>query len=187
MTGACKFPEVIQAYKGISWVCLSTWPNHSNLFNEFPVWQIKVILIFSVPSASKTIYMTVMFDCLIIVTCITSFTLCTRSVINGIQLQFVSKLTWWWNTKCCVVSPDLSSTWKGQDWQGQDFVQLCWFSLRLLTCTISTQAKILTVSATSYIHHCHANIWDTCKRLSYTIWISGSFSHLHVWIPNMTV
>uniref|UniRef100_A0A8D0ALR3 Mucolipin TRP cation channel 3 n=1 Tax=Sander lucioperca TaxID=283035 RepID=A0A8D0ALR3_SANLU len=42
----------------------------------------------SVPSAARHIYLTVLFDCLIIITCITSFTLCTRSVINGIKLQF---------------------------------------------------------------------------------------------------
>uniref|UniRef100_A0A8D0DC92 Mucolipin TRP cation channel 3 n=1 Tax=Sander lucioperca TaxID=283035 RepID=A0A8D0DC92_SANLU len=37
---------------------------------------------------ARHIYLTVLFDCLIIITCITSFTLCTRSVINGIKLQF---------------------------------------------------------------------------------------------------
>ncbi|XP_068175152.1 mucolipin-3 [Antennarius striatus] len=37
---------------------------------------------------SRNIFLTVLFDCLIVVMCITSFTLCTRSVINGIQLQF---------------------------------------------------------------------------------------------------
>ncbi|XP_044216921.1 mucolipin-3 isoform X1 [Thunnus albacares] len=39
-------------------------------------------------ASARNIYLTVLFDCLIIVTCITSFTLCTRSVLNGIQLQF---------------------------------------------------------------------------------------------------
>ncbi|XP_054458372.1 mucolipin-3 isoform X2 [Anoplopoma fimbria] len=39
-------------------------------------------------AAARNIYLTVLFDCLIIITCITSFALCTRSVINGIQLQF---------------------------------------------------------------------------------------------------
>uniref|UniRef100_A0A8D3EAH9 Mucolipin TRP cation channel 3 n=1 Tax=Scophthalmus maximus TaxID=52904 RepID=A0A8D3EAH9_SCOMX len=38
---------------------------------------------------ARSIYLTVLFDCLIIITCVTSFTLCTRSVINGIQLQLV--------------------------------------------------------------------------------------------------
>uniref|UniRef100_A0A3Q2CXK3 Mucolipin TRP cation channel 3 n=1 Tax=Cyprinodon variegatus TaxID=28743 RepID=A0A3Q2CXK3_CYPVA len=33
------------------------------------------------------IYLTVMFDCLIVITCITSFALCTRSVIKGILLM----------------------------------------------------------------------------------------------------
>ncbi|XP_035509919.1 mucolipin-3 [Morone saxatilis] len=38
-------------------------------------------------ASAKSIYLTVLFDCLIIITCITSFTLCTRSVITGIRLQ----------------------------------------------------------------------------------------------------
>uniref|UniRef100_M4A9T5 Mucolipin TRP cation channel 3 n=1 Tax=Xiphophorus maculatus TaxID=8083 RepID=M4A9T5_XIPMA len=36
------------------------------------------------------IYLTVMFDCLIVITCITSLVLCTRSVIKGILLMFVN-------------------------------------------------------------------------------------------------
>ncbi|XP_039668180.1 mucolipin-3 [Perca fluviatilis] len=39
-------------------------------------------------ASARHIYLTVLFDCLVIITCITSFTLCTRSVINGIKLQF---------------------------------------------------------------------------------------------------
>ncbi|XP_078114596.1 mucolipin-3 isoform X1 [Sander vitreus] len=39
-------------------------------------------------ASARHIYLTVLFDCLIIITCITSVTLCTRSVINGIKLQF---------------------------------------------------------------------------------------------------
>ncbi|XP_070817290.1 mucolipin-3 isoform X1 [Chaetodon trifascialis] len=39
-------------------------------------------------ASARNIYLTLLFDCLIIITCITSFTLCTRSVINGIRLQF---------------------------------------------------------------------------------------------------
>ncbi|XP_006804056.1 mucolipin-3 isoform X1 [Neolamprologus brichardi] len=35
----------------------------------------------------RSIYLTVLFDCLIIIICIISFALCTRSVITGIQLQ----------------------------------------------------------------------------------------------------
>uniref|UniRef100_A0A3Q3JTR6 Uncharacterized protein n=1 Tax=Monopterus albus TaxID=43700 RepID=A0A3Q3JTR6_MONAL len=41
-----------------------------------------------VHSAAQNTYLTVLFDCLIIVTCLASFVLCTRSVISGIQLQF---------------------------------------------------------------------------------------------------
>ncbi|XP_054646067.1 mucolipin-3 isoform X2 [Dunckerocampus dactyliophorus] len=38
-------------------------------------------------ATAKSIYLTLLFDCLIIVTCITSSALCMRSVFNGIQLQ----------------------------------------------------------------------------------------------------
>ncbi|XP_033937141.1 mucolipin-3 [Pseudochaenichthys georgianus] len=43
-------------------------------------------------ASARNIYLTVLFDCLIIITCITSLALCTRSVINGIQLQFAYTL-----------------------------------------------------------------------------------------------
>ncbi|KAM3875885.1 mucolipin-3 [Diretmus argenteus] len=39
-------------------------------------------------ASAKSIYFTLLFDCLIIITCITSLTLCARSVFTGIQLQF---------------------------------------------------------------------------------------------------
>nr|XP_057929503.1 mucolipin-3 [Doryrhamphus excisus] len=39
-------------------------------------------------ATAKSIYLMLMFDCLIIVTCIISSALCMRSVFNGIQLQF---------------------------------------------------------------------------------------------------
>ncbi|KAM6938195.1 mucolipin-3 [Lycodopsis pacificus] len=39
-------------------------------------------------ASATNVYLTVLFDCLIIIMCITSCALCTRSVINGIQLQF---------------------------------------------------------------------------------------------------
>lgn len=39
-------------------------------------------------ASARNINLTVLFDCLIIITCITSFGLCTRSVINGTRLQF---------------------------------------------------------------------------------------------------
>ncbi|XP_050933065.1 mucolipin-3 isoform X1 [Lates calcarifer] len=38
-------------------------------------------------ASARNIHLTVLFDCLIIIMCIVSFTLCTRSVINGIQLM----------------------------------------------------------------------------------------------------
>ncbi|XP_076026331.1 mucolipin-3 [Genypterus blacodes] len=39
-------------------------------------------------AAARSIYLTVLFDCLIIITCVVSFSLCMRSVLNGVQLQF---------------------------------------------------------------------------------------------------
>lgn len=45
-------------------------------------------------SDGRSIYLTVLFDCLIIIMCIISFALCMRSVITGIQLQLVSKPKW---------------------------------------------------------------------------------------------
>ncbi|XP_072244881.1 mucolipin-3 [Leuresthes tenuis] len=39
-------------------------------------------------ASAKQIYLTVLFDCFIVITCITSFTLCMRSVIKGIRLMF---------------------------------------------------------------------------------------------------
>uniref|UniRef100_A0A6Q2XZP5 Uncharacterized protein n=1 Tax=Esox lucius TaxID=8010 RepID=A0A6Q2XZP5_ESOLU len=41
-------------------------------------------------ASPKNIYYPLVFDCLIIITCIASLTLCTRSVLKGIQLQFVN-------------------------------------------------------------------------------------------------
>lgn len=41
--------------------------------------------------AAQLLYLTGMFDCLIIVTCVTSFILCTRSVVIGVRLQCVSE------------------------------------------------------------------------------------------------
>uniref|UniRef100_A0A668AJI3 Mucolipin TRP cation channel 3 n=1 Tax=Myripristis murdjan TaxID=586833 RepID=A0A668AJI3_9TELE len=39
-------------------------------------------------ASPKNIHLTLLFDCLIIITCIISLALCTRSVLTGIQLQF---------------------------------------------------------------------------------------------------
>ncbi|XP_049588021.1 mucolipin-3 isoform X2 [Syngnathus scovelli] len=39
-------------------------------------------------ASPRSIYLTLVFDCLIILTCMISFTLCLRSVLTGIQLQF---------------------------------------------------------------------------------------------------
>ncbi|CAG5863546.1 mucolipin-3 [Menidia menidia] len=39
-------------------------------------------------ASAKQIYLTVLFDCLIVITCIVSFILCMRSVIKGIWLMF---------------------------------------------------------------------------------------------------
>ncbi|KAM9797363.1 mucolipin-3 isoform 1-T3 [Syngnathus typhle] len=42
-------------------------------------------------ASPRSIYLTLVFDCLIILTCMVSFTLCLRSVLTGIQLQFEYK------------------------------------------------------------------------------------------------
>lgn len=39
-------------------------------------------------ATAKNIYLSVTFDCIIIITCVISLSLCTRSVITGIRLQF---------------------------------------------------------------------------------------------------
>ncbi|XP_071773416.2 mucolipin-3 [Centroberyx gerrardi] len=49
--------------------------------NECRDWKVTGV-------SARNIYFTLLFDCLIIITCITSLTLCTRSVLNGIRLQF---------------------------------------------------------------------------------------------------
>ncbi|XP_016886783.1 mucolipin-3 isoform X2 [Cynoglossus semilaevis] len=48
--------------------------------NECRDWKVTGV-------TATNIYLTMAFDCIIILTCITSFTLCTRSVISGIRLQ----------------------------------------------------------------------------------------------------
>lgn len=56
---------------------------------EFLVWK-RPHFQLCVLSASQVLYLTEAFDCVIILTCITSFILCTRSVLTGIRLQCVS-------------------------------------------------------------------------------------------------
>lgn len=78
VTGACKLDEQILVYT-----------NH--LVGDF-LFLILMKILNSCPlSDGRSIYLTVLFDCLIIIMCIISFALCTRSVITGIQLQLVSK------------------------------------------------------------------------------------------------
>ncbi|XP_056270653.1 mucolipin-3 isoform X3 [Pseudoliparis swirei] len=57
-----------------------------NLENDVNVNECREWKVTGAPA--RNIHLTVLFDCLIMVTCIASFALCTRSVINGIQLQF---------------------------------------------------------------------------------------------------
>ncbi|XP_008404438.1 mucolipin-3 [Poecilia reticulata] len=49
--------------------------------NECKDWKV-------IGASARKIYLTVMFDCVILITCITSFVLCTRSVVKGILLMF---------------------------------------------------------------------------------------------------
>uniref|UniRef100_A0A8C6V1W0 Mucolipin extracytosolic domain-containing protein n=1 Tax=Neogobius melanostomus TaxID=47308 RepID=A0A8C6V1W0_9GOBI len=51
--------------------------------------EIKECRDWKVTGACKNMTLTVLFDCLIIITCITSFSLCLRSVLTGIRLQRV--------------------------------------------------------------------------------------------------
>lgn len=56
---------------------------------EFLAWK-RLHFQQCVLSASQVLYLTEAFDCIIILTCIVSFILCTRSVLTGIRLQCVS-------------------------------------------------------------------------------------------------
>ncbi|XP_012733482.2 mucolipin-3 isoform X1 [Fundulus heteroclitus] len=49
--------------------------------NECKDWKV-------IGASARKVYLTVMFDCLILITCLASFALCTRSVIKGILLMF---------------------------------------------------------------------------------------------------
>lgn len=59
------------------------------IVGEFLVWKCLHFQLCAL-SASQVLYLTEVFDCVIILTCITSFILCTRSVLAGIRLQSVS-------------------------------------------------------------------------------------------------
>lgn len=52
--------------------------------------MLMIFFFFLLPAAPKNIYYTVLFDVVIILTCLASLVLCTRSVSSGVQLQFVS-------------------------------------------------------------------------------------------------
>lgn len=74
VTGVSKFTSSLCFVVVLSWI-----------LSEFLSGHVNFCL-----SAATNIYLTMAFDCIIILTCITSFTLCTRSVISGIRLQLVS-------------------------------------------------------------------------------------------------
>ncbi|XP_037626296.1 mucolipin-3 isoform X1 [Sebastes umbrosus] len=81
----------------------------------------------------RNIYLTVLFDCLIIITCIISFTLCTRSVINGIQLQ--SEYTLYCKNNC------------GKEVSWSDKLEFLngWYILIILSDTLTIIGSILKI------------------------------------------
>ncbi|XP_068599930.1 mucolipin-3 [Brachionichthys hirsutus] len=82
---------------------------------------------------SRNVLLTVLFDCLIVIMCITSFTLCTRSVINGIQLQFEYTLS-------CRQNSAKEVTWS----EKLEFLN-GWYILIIVSDTLSIIGSILKI------------------------------------------
>ncbi|XP_024134303.1 mucolipin-3 [Oryzias melastigma] len=84
-------------------------------------------------AAGKSIYLTVVFDCLIIVTCVVSLALCTRSVIKGIKLMLeYSRFC----GRCCG---------KEVPWSDKlDFVS-GWYILIIVSDTLTITGSILKI------------------------------------------
>ncbi|CAK6971370.1 mucolipin-3 [Scomber scombrus] len=84
-------------------------------------------------ASARNIFLTVLFDCLIIVTCITSFCLCTRSILNGIQLQFEYTLS-------CRTHSDKEVPWSDR----LEFVN-GWYILIIVSDTLTIIGSILKI------------------------------------------
>ncbi|XP_073331804.1 mucolipin-3 isoform X2 [Pagrus major] len=84
-------------------------------------------------ASARNINLTVLFDCLIIITCLTSFSLCTRSVIKGIQLLFEY-------THCCKNHLRKDVPWSDKS----EFVN-GWYILIILSDTLTIIGSILKI------------------------------------------
>lgn len=109
-----------------------------------------------------------MFDCLIIVICITSFILCTRSIITGIRLQCVSEpilgidppyvlLTPSWCCKQEYTQYCRSSSGKDPPWSDKlEFVS-GWYILIIVSDTLSIVGSILKIEIQNKVVAVRAN------------------------------
>nr|XP_046246795.1 mucolipin-3 [Scatophagus argus] len=84
-------------------------------------------------ASARNIHLTVLFDCLIIVTCIISFALCTRSVVNGIRLQF--EYVHYCRNHCCKEVPQSDKL---------EFVN-GWYLLIIVSDTLTIIGSILKI------------------------------------------
>ncbi|XP_010900410.2 mucolipin-3 isoform X2 [Esox lucius] len=84
-------------------------------------------------ASPKNIYYPLVFDCLIIITCIASLTLCTRSVLKGIQLQFEY-------TDFCHVQHGKQVPWSDR----LEFLN-GWYILIIISDTLSIIGSILKI------------------------------------------
>ncbi|XP_041862988.1 mucolipin-3 isoform X2 [Melanotaenia boesemani] len=84
-------------------------------------------------ASAKQIYLTVLFDCLIVITCITSFTLCVRSVIKGILLMLEY-------TKHCSKHCGKDTPWSDK----LEFVN-GWYILIIVSDTLTIIGSILKI------------------------------------------
>lgn len=98
-------------------------------------------------ASAKKAYVTVLFDCLIVVMCLTSFTLCTRSVANGIRLR--SEYSAYCRRSCGKAVP----------WSDQlEFVN-GWYLLIIISDTLTIIGSILKMEIQSKI----LTSYDVCS------------------------
>uniref|UniRef100_A0A8C5GKV5 Mucolipin-3-like n=1 Tax=Gouania willdenowi TaxID=441366 RepID=A0A8C5GKV5_GOUWI len=94
--------------------------------NECKEWKVSGVI-------AKNINLTVLFDCVIIITCLTSFTLCVRSVIKGLQL--LNEYTEYRSKHC---SQDMS-------WSEQSEFINSWYILIIISDTLTIIGSILKI------------------------------------------
>ncbi|XP_029355484.1 mucolipin-3 isoform X2 [Echeneis naucrates] len=126
----------------------------------------------------RNIYLTVALDCLIILTCIISFTLCTRSMINGIQLQF--EYTLYYKKHC---SKDVSMSDKLEFVNG-------WYILIIVSDTLTIIGSIMKIEIQTKV----LTSYDVCSIFLGTgtmfVWIGvlrymGYFSKYNILIVTL--